>query len=86
MASAILTSVEPLVLGAISQSTGSILIDSAIGGVTGYLLAPEKCQARYAVGGAVATGLGGLLGLLGTVAFIYAAKSDKGSSKKRRRR
>jgi hypothetical protein len=80
MASSIL---EPLLLGALSQSTGSILIDGAIGGATAYALAPADARARYAVGGAAATGLGGLVGLVGTVAFALATRSDK---KKRRRR
>jgi hypothetical protein len=84
VASTILAGVEPYVLGAVSQSSGSIIVDAAIGGATGYLLAPTKARARYAVGGAAATGLGGLLGLLGTVAFIYATKSDRRSSKRRR--
>jgi predicted cation transporter len=85
MASSVLATVEPFILGAVSQSSGSILIDSAIGGAAGLLLAPEKMKTRAAVGGAVATGLGGLLGLIGTVAFIYASKADRKSSKRRRR-
>jgi hypothetical protein len=63
MASQVLAPVESLALGALSQSTGSVLIDAAIGGAAGYLFAPKGTKARYALGGAVATGLTGVLGL-----------------------
>lgn len=86
MASTILATVEPLALGALSQSTGSIVIDAAIGGVTGYVLAPERAKTTYALGGALATGLGGLLGLVGTVGYILATKHDKKRSRTSKRR
>jgi hypothetical protein len=72
----VLGNVEPFVLGTVSQSTGSIIVDTAIGGVVGYALAPDRAKLRYAVGGGLATGLGGVLGLAGTVAFIFATKAD----------
>lgn len=71
-----LAALESAALGALSQSTGSILIDTAIGGVAGYAMAPKKQRYRYAVGGAVATGLGGVFGLLATAAFAYANQRD----------
>jgi predicted cation transporter len=86
VASTVLTTVEPYLLGALSQSTGSVVVDGIIGGTTGYLMAPNDARARYAVGGAVATGLGGALGLLGTIAFILATQHDSSSRKPRRKR
>lgn len=86
MASTVLTTVEPYLLGALSQSTGSVLVDGAIGGTTAYFMAPSTAKARYAVGGAVATGLGGALGLIGTVAFILATRHDRGSRRSRKSR
>jgi hypothetical protein len=85
MASTILATVEPYALGALSQSTGSIVVDAAIGGVAGYVLAAPKYKSRAALGGAVVTGLGGFLGLLGTVGYIVATGLDKKRSSKRRR-
>lgn len=77
MAQSVLSPIESVVLGAFSQSTGSVLFDSAIGATTAYALAPDQAKARYALGGAVATGIGGLLGLVATVGFIYASQSDR---------
>jgi hypothetical protein len=86
MAGAILSPIESVVLGAFSQSTGSILFDSVNGAGTAYAMAPDNAKARYALGGAVATGLGGLLGLLATVGFIWATRSDRARPKRLRTR
>lgn len=86
MASTILAAVEPLALGALSQSTGSVVIDAAIGGAAGYLLAPGTKKSTYALGGAIATGLGGALGLVGTIGYIIAAGADKKRSRKTSKR
>ena len=86
MASSVLNPIESVVLGAFSQSTGSVLFDSAIGGTTAYFMAPDTAKARYALGGAVATGIGGLLGLVATVGFILATQSDKRNARVIRRR
>lgn len=59
-----------LVLGALSGSTGSAVVDSALGGGVGYLLAPRKKRLRYAAGAAVASGVGGVLGLALAVLYI----------------
>jgi predicted cation transporter len=80
-----LATTESLALGILSQSTGSVLIDAAIGGTTGFLLAPRDKKNRYAVAGAVATGLGGVLGLVGTIAFIWATNSDKKGKRRRKK-
>jgi hypothetical protein len=45
------------------------LTDALIGGVLGYLVAPKREQVAFAAGGAVATGLLGVFGILGT-AFV----------------
>jgi hypothetical protein len=61
-----------IVLGTLSQSSGSILIDAAIGAGVGWLIAPKEKQGAYVVGGAVATGVLGLLGLAGLLGVRYA--------------
>lgn len=81
-----LAPVESLALGILSQSTGSVLVDAAIGGAVGYFFAPQASRNRFAVGGAIATGLGGVLGLVGTVGFIVASNADSKKNRKRRRR
>jgi hypothetical protein len=81
----VLAPVESLALGALSQSTGSALVDAAIGGAAAYALAPRGAKARYALGGAVATGLTGVLGLVATLGFVWATQSDKRTKKRRRR-
>jgi hypothetical protein len=75
--------IESMALGAFSQSTGSVLIDGVIGGATAYWLAPRGEKTRFAVGGAVATGLGGALGLVATVGFIWATGRDRGRRRRR---
>lgn len=61
-----------IVLGTLSQSSGSILVDAAIGAGVGWLIAPETKKPAYIVGGAAATGLLGLLGLAGLLGVRYA--------------
>jgi hypothetical protein len=70
--------IESVGLGALSQSTGSVILDGLIGGTAAYWLAPKGAKTRYAVGGAVATGLGGALGLVATLGFIWATSRDRG--------
>jgi len=62
-----------LVLGALSGSTGSVLADSALGGGVGYVLAPREKKLRYAFGTAVASGIGGVVGLALAVLYIKRA-------------
>ena len=85
MAQAVLGQAESLVLGAFSQSTGSVVIDGTIGAGVAYLMAPRGAKARYTIGGAVATGLGGALGLVATVGFIWAVGHDRKHKRHRRR-
>lgn len=61
-----------IVLGTLSQSSGSLLVDAAIGAGVGWLIAPKGKQAGYIVGGAAATGILGLLGLAGLLGVRYA--------------
>ena len=51
-----------IALGTLSQSSGSALVDAAIGAGVGWLIAPETKKAPYIIGGAAATGLAGILG------------------------
>lgn len=60
-----------LVLGVLSESSGWIVIDAVVGGGVGWLIAPKGQEAGYALGGAAATGLGGVLGLLGLLGWRY---------------
>jgi hypothetical protein len=61
-------------LGAISSSTGSILIDAALGAGIGYFISPVDEEERYAIGGALASGLGGVLGIALLVGWRYWRK------------
>ena len=62
--------------GVASQSTGSILLDASLGALAGYAVAPAggKQRWRYVAIGAVATGLAGVLGLAGTLAYGYVQR------------
>lgn len=61
-----------LTLGALSASSGSILVDAGIGAGIGWLIAPSgREKTAYAVGGGVATGLAGVLGLGGLLVYRY---------------
>jgi hypothetical protein len=61
-----------IVLGTLTQSSGSVLVDAAIGAGVGWLVAPEAKKPAYIIGGAAATGLLGILGLAGLLGVRYA--------------
>jgi hypothetical protein len=64
-------------LGAISQGTGSSLTDAAIGAGIGYLISPSDAErALYAAYGALAVGLGGVLGIGILVGVRYLSASS----------
>lgn len=70
---------ERSVMHVLSWSSGSVLADAAIGGVTGYFLAPaHKDRIWWSIGGGIATGAAGVAGLLATVAASYARRSLSG--------
>lgn len=59
-----------LTLGALSTSTGAVLVDGLVGAGVGYLIAPKGTdRTGYTLGGALAVGLAGGLGLLGLVGY-----------------
>jgi hypothetical protein len=56
--------------GALSSGTGSILLDAAIGATAGsYLATSGKSRPGWMAAGAAATGLAGVLGLGGLIAY-----------------
>ncbi len=56
--------------GALSTGTGSILLDAAVGATAGAYLTPSaKGRAKWMAAGAAATGLAGVLGLGGLLAY-----------------
>jgi len=60
---------------AVSWSTGSIVIDTMIGGAAGYALSPSPGDRwKWALGGGAATGLAGVFGLLATAGFSYVRR------------
>jgi hypothetical protein len=61
----------PKTLGDLSTST-ALLIDGAIGAGVGYLIAPASSKTGYALGGGLASGFFGLMGLAGTLVYRYA--------------
>jgi len=64
-----------MALRGLTQSTGSLLIDGTLGAAAGYFAAPSDHQrVGYAVGGAVATGLAGLLGLVAILGYSYISR------------
>jgi hypothetical protein len=65
-----------MTLGAVSLGTGVSWVDAGIGAGVGYLIAPESKKVAYAVGGGLATGLAGLLGLGGLLVVRYVV--DRG--------
>jgi len=65
--------VGAITLGALSSSTGSVLVDMGVGAAVGYLIAPSDEKAGYALGGGAAAGLAGALGLLGLLGYRYFA-------------
>jgi hypothetical protein len=61
-----------IALRGITQSTGSFLVDGTLGAAAGYFAAPtDRQRFGYAVGGAVATGVAGLLGLVAIIGYSY---------------
>jgi hypothetical protein len=56
-------------LGAATASTGNAILDALLGAGVGWVVAPAEARIPYAVGGALATALFGVLGLAGTVGF-----------------
>lgn len=59
-------------MGALSAGTGSVLIDAGIGAAAGAFIAPSSNErGAYAIGGAVATGVGGVFGLALVAAFAF---------------
>ena len=66
-----------LTLGALSSSTGAVLIDAAVGAGVGYLIAPKSDKTGYMVGGSLAVGVAGGLGLLGLIGWRYLADRGK---------
>jgi len=63
-------------LGAISTGTGSTLGDGLVGAGIGYLIAPEQDERlSYSAWGAVAGGLGGVLGLGVLIAVRFWPRS-----------
>lgn len=56
--------------GVLSRSTGSVAADALIGALAGYLVAPRAdARLAFALGGGVATGAAGVLGLVGTIGY-----------------
>lgn len=58
-------------LGTVSLSTGSPALDGAAGAAVAYLVAPPQKKVGYALAGGLLTGVFGLLGLGGTLAWRY---------------
>lgn len=66
-------------MGLLSESTGWILLDAAVGGGVGWLLAPKGQETGYILGGAFATGLAGVFGLAALVGYRVLFGHDEGS-------
>ena len=59
-------------LGAISSSTGSVLLDAALGAGIGYAISPdEQERTPYVAAGAAAAGVAGLLGVGLIIGYRY---------------
>jgi hypothetical protein len=56
-------------LGQLSSSIGSPVLDGAAGAAIAYLVAPPSKKVGYAIGGGLASGFFGLLGLGGTLVW-----------------
>lgn len=71
--------VGELAMGALSSSSGSVLIDGAVGTAVGYAVAPKAKRLSYALVTGAATGLGGVFGLgLSLVGmFLLSQKAKK---------
>ena len=71
------------VMGALTDSTGWVIVDALIGGAVGWLIAPKEQEVGYALGGAAATGLAGVIGLVGLLGWRYAVAPNLKDSKVR---
>lgn len=61
---------EDLLLGALSSSSGSALVDAVLGAALGYWIAPEQDRRTWWVAGsAAAVGTTGVLGALAVVTY-----------------
>jgi hypothetical protein len=58
-------------MGLLSESTGWVFVDAAVGAGVGWLVAPRGQETGYVLGGALATGLAGVFGLAGLVGWRY---------------
>lgn len=58
-------------MGAISMSSGSVILDAIAGGAVGYVIAPKSERTGYVIAGAAATGVGGILGMLLVGGYRY---------------
>jgi len=64
--------------GALTTSVlASPALDGAAGAAVGWVVAPSNAKVGYALGGGIATGLFGWLGLVGTLAWRYAIDKRK---------
>lgn len=64
-----------LVLGALSSSTGSAIVDAVAGAALGYWIAPEaRHRTRWVLGSAAAVGGAGVLGALCVVGVGIAKR------------
>lgn len=63
-------------IGTLSMSVGSPVLDGAAGAAIGWLVAPPSKKVGYAVGGGLAAGFFGLLGLGGTLIWRAFDKSS----------
>jgi hypothetical protein len=62
-----------VVLGSLTESSGWVIVDAAIGASVGWLIAPKGEETGWALGGAFAAGLAGVLGLAGLLGWRYIA-------------
>jgi len=64
--------------GALTTSVStSTALDGAAGAAVGWVIAPGGEKVGYALGGAIATGLFGWLGLVGTLGWRYLVDKRK---------
>ena len=73
------SSATDVVLGGLTESTGWIVVDAAVGAGVGWFIAPKGQETGYAIGGALATGLTGVLGLAGLLGWRYLVVKEEPS-------
>jgi hypothetical protein len=78
-------STQELAIGALSQSTGSVLIDGALGATIGYLAAPAGAEGSYATVVGFSSGAAGVFGLLISMGALYITRNSKNSRSLRTR-